>query len=216
MADEQPQTAVLDQAAFEASLTTDDHKAFFANALKTAAEDAVTKFKTESEAARSKAVPEKYELKFAEKSPLDPQEDAEKIAAYCKQHHFTNEQAQAYVQQLEERASALTARQQADQLNTREAWKTQTIADKELGGEKLQETLAHTKRVMDRFAPEGSGFRQLLDESGYGNHPEFVRFIAKIGKTMAEDSPTILGGGGREGSTKDFDAKTLYPKSAMA
>jgi hypothetical protein len=214
MADD-TKTAVMDDAQFQSSLNP-EQKTFFENTLKKATEEAVTKYKSEADTARQKAVPEKYELKFGEKSPLDPTVDGEKIAAYCKQNGFSNEQAQAYLQSLEDRAQALTARQSEARQRESEAWRQQVETDKELGGPNLQTTLAHAQRVMDRFAPEGSPLRQFLNESGFGNHPEVVRLIASMGKAMAEDRPSILGGGGRSGSSKEFDAKTLYPKSAMA
>ena len=211
------ENTIKDDASFQASLTTDAQKSYFTNALKQAQETAVTTFKTEQETARAKAVPEKYELKFAAQSPLDTPEDRETIAAYCKQHKLSNEQAQTYLSLMEERASALTARQIAARESEAEAWRRQVETDKDLGGKNLETTLGHAQRVMDRFAPEGSPLRTFLNESGFGNHPEVVRLIASIGKAMAEDRPSILGGGGRSGSsTKDFDATKLYPKSAMA
>jgi hypothetical protein len=210
------ENTIKDDASFQASLTNDAQKTYFTNALKTASESAVTKFKTDSEEARKKAVPEKYELKFADQSPLDPREDGEKIAAYCKAQGFSNEQAQAYLHTLEERASALTARQQATRDSQAAQWKTQVETDKDLGGEKLAETTANITRVMDRFVPKDSAFRTFLNETGFGNHPEVVRFVNAIGKAMAEDRPSILGGGGRSGTVKEFQPKSLYPKSNMA
>lgn len=214
MADDTTTVEIKDDASFTASLN-DQQKTYFANTLKTATEAAVTKFKTEAEESRKKAVPEKYELKFADQSPLDPTEDREKIAAYCKAQGFSNEQAQAFADFVQERAGRLTERQQAFLKSEADRWKTAVETDKDLGGSNFATTVKHIQRVMDRFAPADSEFRKLLNETGYGNHPEFVRFVTAIGKAMAEDSPSILGGGGRTGG-KEFDPKALYPKSAMA
>lgn len=210
--------ADMDVTAFSASLNA-DQKTFFekhvTDTSTAASTAAVEKFKTDGGWAPKAQAPEKYTLKFADQSPLDPTEDREKIAAYCKAQGFSNEQAQAFADFVQERAGRLTERQQAFLKSEADRWKTAVETDKDLGGSNFTTTVKHIQRVMDRFAPADSEFRKLLNESGYGNHPEFVRFVVAIGKAMAEDSPSILGGGGRTG-TKEFDAKSMYPKSAMA
>jgi hypothetical protein len=205
---------VMDDAAFSASLSP-EQKTFFESHVTRVKESAVTEFKTADQAARQKAVPEKYELKFSEQSPLDKAADAEKIAAFAKKHGLTQEQAQELAAETEARAQAVIERQQAFLKSEGARWKSEVEADKDLGGKNLTQTIANTKRVMDRFAPEGSPMRSLLNETGYGNHPEFVRFVNAIGKAMAEDSPSILGGTG-PGSMKEFDPRQLYNKSNMA
>src|SRR5437867_4372438 len=181
---------IKDDAGFTATLTSDAQKTYYTNVLKTnattAGDAAVTKYKTDSEAARLKGIPERYEFKFADQTPLNPSEDAAKIAEYSRSQGFNAEQAQTLVDLIQDRASALTARQLADYDRETKAWAEQVKTDKELGGLKLQETQRNLGRVMDRFAPKDSAFRKLLDATGYGNHPEFVRFVSKIGQAMAE------------------------------
>jgi len=72
------------------------------------------------------------------------------------------------------------------------------------------------KLVMDKIAPEGSkleGFKKLVNETGYGNHPEFVRFVEAIGKLMGEDKG--LGQGAGAGGGNNTEAipmeKALFP-----
>src|SRR6266581_1115192 len=104
---------IKDDAAFLATLTDEGQKTYYTNAVKTASDAAVTKFKTDADAARKAAVPEKYEFKFGDKTPLDANEDAAKIAEWAKGRSFTKEDAQALATFLDERATALTARQTA-------------------------------------------------------------------------------------------------------
>ena len=205
---------ITDDAGFTASLTSDPQKAYYTKALTTAGEAAVTKYKTDSEAARLKGIPDKYEFKFADNSPLTLTEDGVKIAEFSKKQGLTAEKGQELAAFIEERAGALTARQLADYDRETKAWAEQVKTDKELGGLKLQETQRNLGRVMDRFAPKDSAFRKLLDATGYGNHPEFVRFVSKIGQAMAEGGRTSESEGGEAGELTLAEA--LYGKTKSA
>lgn len=66
-----------------------------------------------------------------------------------------------------------------------ESWTEMTKADKDLGGDKLQENLAVAKRALETFGtPE---LRDVLNASGLGNHPEVIRAFYKAGKAISED-----------------------------
>lgn len=168
-------------------------------------EEAATGYRTRSEAALK--APDKYELKLGEKSALD-QSDLDKIAEVAKANKLTQAQAEVLVQQREEAAAGLVARQQTFLDNTVKKWADDVKNDPEIGGDHLTVTLKNAKRVMDRFAPEGSKFATLLKESGYGSHPEFVRFINSVGKAMSEDGP--IGGGGQNKGAETL-ADKMYP-----
>lgn len=88
-------------------------------------------------------------------------------------------------------------------------WEAEAKADKEIGGDKLPDTLATAKKALDAYGTPA--LRELLDQSGMGNHPEMIRFAAKIGKLVGED--TFVGGG--SSSSPSGDAKSFYPNSNM-
>lgn len=88
----------------------------------------------------------------------------------------------------------------------RQTWNLEIQNDPEIGGQRLPETIANIGRVMDRFAtPE---IRELLDQSGLGDHPQLVRFMNAIGKQFAEGR--VLPNGQPQRSAESA-AKTLYP-----
>lgn len=64
-------------------------------------------------------------------------------------------------------------------------WADQTAKDKDLGGDKLPETLALAKKVYDLGSPE---LQQLLETTALGSHPELVRWAATIGRKLSPDS----------------------------
>jgi hypothetical protein len=156
------------------------------------------------------AAPEKYELKLADGSPLDPS-DVDKVAAYARERGLSNEQAQAILDQRHEAATGITERQLEAFAAKRTEWETQTWADPELGGTNKDATLANVQLVMDKFAPGADHeLRKELAATGYGNHPAFVRFVNAIGKAMREDKPV---GGNGPGAGQRSAADILYGNS---
>ena len=68
-----------------------------------------------------------------------------------------------------------------------EQWVADTKADKEIGGDRLTESLAMGNVAINKFgSPELKG---LLDSHGIGNHPEMIRFAANVGRALQEDNP---------------------------
>lgn len=85
-------------------------------------------------------------------------------------------------------------------------WATDSTADKEFGGDKLQENLATAKKALDTFgSPE---LKTLLNESGLGNHPEIIRLLFKTGTAISEDRLVA----GKSGTTPaTTTAQRMFP-----
>lgn len=99
---------------------------------------------------------------------------------------------------------------QAEQVaRVRGQWLEQTKTDKEFGGEALAENLGVAKKAMDAFATPQ--LRQLLNESGLGNHPEIVRAFVRVGKAISEDGRVVTGS--KSGIPAD-PAKRLFPNQS--
>lgn len=93
----------------------------------------------------------------------------------------------------------------------RKAWLDAARADPEIGGAKWGDTIATAASALDRLGfTKGSAFRNLLDESGLGNHPDMIRAFVKVGKAVSEDNDFVLGGGVPR--TRRDQAETLYPQ----
>lgn len=77
--------------------------------------------------------------------------------------------------------------QQGDDFTAlRTEWASQSTSDREMGGSRWSETMRLADIAMNAGgATKGSEFRQLLDESGLGNHPAFVRVFRKLGQQLA-------------------------------
>ena len=165
-----------------------------------------TEGKTDGDQAKAgdePVVPEKYEFKAPEGREFD-QAVIDQFSEVAKELKLTQEGAQKVIDKL---GNAFAEKQ----TNTLEAAKTEWVksatADKEFGGEKLNENLATAKKALDTFGtPE---LRALLNESGLGNHPEIIRAFYRAGKQISEDR-FVPGGIGGSGAARD-PAKSLYP-----
>ena len=79
------------------------------------------------------------------------------------------------------------AQQMADEWAViRADWGKKTRSDSDIGGANFQQTTKMAALAMDAAgAPKGSEFRQLLDDSGLGSHPAFVRVFRNLGRLIA-------------------------------
>jgi hypothetical protein len=158
----------------------------------------------EGEGAKAPVVPEAYEFKLPEGVTLDTAR-AEEFSTVAKSLKLTQEQAQQLVDLDVKRAQD----QMAAHAETVKGWANDLKADKDYGGDNLPATLADCRKVMDTFAtPE---LRAYLDSTGLGNYPGLVRFVAKIGKSLSED--TFVKGGAT--TTAKDPAQAMYPNSNM-
>lgn len=172
----------------------------------------------EGDAPKVVGAPEKYaDFKLPDGVKLDATEVTD-LQTYAKTHNLTQEQAQALVDRTlktrgDTEASVIAKQQEAvKQLAT--DWKTQTQADKEIGGDNLTATLATAVKARDAFgSPE---LIRILNDSGMGNHPEVVRFFAKVGKAMSEDK--FVQGSANSGTAANPEAARaarMYPSMAQ-
>lgn len=160
------------------------------SAEKDAKEKADKEASEKAEKDKKPAVPEKYEFAAPEGQELD----ANALAVFepiAKELGLTQEQAQKLVDiypQIQQQQAEVWSKQVAD-------WGEQVKADKEIGGDKFNASVGAAQRALDQFGnPE---LREYLQVSGLGNHPALVRFCAKVGKSMAEDSFVVPNQGGQ-------------------
>lgn len=155
-----------------------------------AAEKAEKDAADKAEKDKKPAAPEKYEFVAPEGQELD----ANALSVFepiAKELGLTQEQAQKLVDiypQIQQQQAEAWSKQIAE-------WGEQVKADKEIGGDKFNASVGLAQRALDQFGnPE---LREYLNASGLGNHPALVRFCAKVGKSMAEDSFVVPNQGGQ-------------------
>lgn len=151
-------------------------------------------------------LPESYE--FTAPEGVEVFDGAKEVyAEVAKELGLTQEQAQAAYEKLSSKGHASqVARVEA----MRNEWAQASTKDAEFGGEKLQENLVVAQKALTSFG--SPALRQLLNESGLGNHPEIIRAFYKVGKATSEDA---FVSGVAQGRKASDDARGMYPASNM-
>lgn len=145
-------------------------------------------------------------LKLPEGSLLDPAL-VEKTAAYAKERGLSQEQAQGLLERESEAATAHQDRLLANHKAMTAKWIEDVKADKEIGGAAFVQSTEDARRALTRFGSEA--FRKILDDTGYGNHPEIVRVFAAVGRAMKDDK--LVPGTAGAGGSKKSPAEVMYP-----
>lgn len=118
----------------------------------------------------------------------------EKFTAFAKETGISLEHANKLLKfDLERRAAHVKSQDESVGLQSK-AWLDEVTKDKELGGEKLKETLASVGRAYTKYGPKGLG--EELKALGMENHPGLVRWANAVGADLAEDTGGLPGGGG--------------------
>jgi hypothetical protein len=127
-----------------------------------------------------------------------------------KEAGLTNEQAQKLAPLVLKVQDRLVEQQADDFAAMRAGWAKDARADKEIGGANWKETETLAAKALDTFgAGKDSEFRKLLNESGFGDHPEMIRMFRNIGEKLGEDPLTPSA---QEGKVEKPDrVRTLYP-----
>ena len=166
---------------------------------------------TSEQEATKEGAPEKYE--FNAKVADAPNElDPEVLTAFgevAKELDLPQEAAQKVLDKV---APVMQARQAQEVEKARTEWAERSQSDEEFGGENLDANLEVAKSALNAFGTDP--FKQLLQESGLGNHPEVIRFMYRAGKAISEDSyvGNSQGANPKGGVPKDFNgiANALY------
>ena len=164
-----------------------------------------------SESETPEGAPDKYE--FNAKVADAPEElDPEVLTAFGEVAKELNLPQEAAQKVLDKVAPVIQAKQAKVLEEVKAGWVSDSQADEEFGGENLNDNLEVAKSALDAFGNQA--LKSLLVETGFGNHPEIIRFMYKAGKAISEDSYV----GNSEGAMsegadpKDFNsiANALY------
>ncbi len=119
--------------------------------------------------------------------------------------------SQVAAQMLVDKVSpALRAQASKNITSMIDGWVEEAKADPDIGGEKLEETLAYARKAIDLGPPE---LRSLLGHpskggTGLGNHKAIIKWAAAIGRKLSPDAKVVTG------STVTPPAKTAEERLA--
>lgn len=117
------------------------------------------------------------------------EKDMGEFTNLLKEAKAPQETGQKFIDLYAREMTKLADLQQRQWQKTLDDWKNDTLADPLLGGNRFQTVLKRCGDVLNEFAtPE---FRQMLDVSGIGNHPEMFRFLNKVSEFVGEPKPKV-------------------------
>lgn len=172
----------------------------------TATTDASTDAKGDGSSATQNVVPEKYEFKAPEGVTFDGELVGE-FEGIAKELGLSQANAQKVTDIGAKMAQKFQSKQAEAMQQLSTEWVAAATSDKEFGGEKLNENLAVAQKALTTFGtPE---LRGLLEQSGFGNNPEVIRFMYRAGMAISEDK--LVTGGARSATSGQTQAQRLFP-----
>lgn len=159
-------------------------------------------------------VPAKYEFKLPDGLSTDAASKLEaEFVPLAREAKLSNEQAQKLVDLYTAQVSAQAKAGQDAWAATVEGWRKAAKEDPEFGGAKLEATVKDAQRILKQFGDKD--LTNWIEETHLGDHPAFLRFMAKLGRTIKEDTviaPRPGAGGGGEAVLSDL----MYPGGGKA
>lgn len=96
--------------------------------------------------------------------------------------------------------------------DTKAEWKNQCEADQEISADYKLGKESAAVRAWNTITKGDEAAKKFVEETGVGDHPEFIRVMLRVSKAMREDDFETHGGGGA-GGEKTLE-ETMYPTMA--
>jgi hypothetical protein len=141
--------------------------------------------------------PEKYEdFTLPEGFTVDAKE-LEEVQGLFKEANLDQPTAQKMIDKWTGKQTAAAEANAKAWTDLRGDWVKTAKSDKEFGGQNFDANVGVAKNALKAFGtPE---LNEALTLTGVGDHPEFIRFVYRIGKAIGEDKLTF---GGAKGTPK--------------
>lgn len=103
---------------------------------------------------------------------------------------------------------SVSERDTTDWTKTQDEWKAKVSSDPDIGGTKTPEVMSRVAFLRDTYGKDIPDLKQVLDFTGAGNHPSFIKWIKNISMDLVEGK-ALPGGtpasGDRTVADKIFD-----------
>lgn len=156
---------------------------------------------TDDTAGTPAGAPETYQWNVPEGTSLDTEVLGE-FEAVAREFNLTNDNANRLIpmaQKLLEKQAAASAEVWQNQVAE---WGKAAKADPEIGGSKFDANISAAQAALAKYGTPA--LKADLEKFGFGNHPELMRLLARVGHAMSE-KPLAKG-------TQDAHEETLEEK----
>lgn len=134
--------------------------------------------------------PEAYKFKLPDGMEIDAEVLGE-FTAFAKELNLPQDKAQKIVDFQAKLAAKQADEYQAAALKQGQEWASQVKNDPELGGDNYEKSVASAVKVIQSFGDDG--LRDLLNNTGLGNHPALFKFCHRVSQAMSEDKFVMPG-----------------------
>lgn len=163
------------------------------------------KKKEEAKSKKDEVDPASYEIDVPEGFVLDPELETQFREFGAKKKLTQEDMNELSGMQMKIREKAV-----ADAVDMQKGWVKSLREDKEIGGKSLDANLGAARQVIkDVFVPYDKGFQKMLNSTGLGSYPPFVKGMVKVSELMGEAGIITGKGGAGDESTEDV----LYGKT---
>lgn len=125
------------------------------------------------------------EDRFRMPGDFDPDPYGERFSEAAAELGLSGSGAEKLVRFWNEVAEDLAAAREDAWIQARREWAARTMRDREIGGANLDRTVQLASRVVNAYGSEE--LKEVFRATGLGNHPEVVRFMARVGRAVGED-----------------------------
>ncbi len=129
---------------------------------------------------------------------------------YAQAQKLSQEDAQKYIDIFAKGAERVAKANADNWVNLKKTWVETAKSDKEIGGERYDESVKLAKLAIDKL-----GTKELvmaLETTGFGDNPEFIRIFSKVGKIIEADGFNF---GGAMGEGSRNRAEIMYGTPAQ-
>lgn len=113
------------------------------------------------------------------------------FAPLAKEFGLSQEQAQKLVDVAAGLVDRTTKTAEGVHADTIKKWADDSRNDAEVGGKDFDANLGIALTAIDKFGDDE--LKQILDASGFGNHPAVVRLFYRVGKAAGSDAAIVTG-----------------------
>ena len=132
----------------------------------------------------AQAQPGEYQLEMPEGISVDPHLLTAATPVF-KELGLTSEQASKFVPLVQQVQQQYLSSMMAEHDEVRTAWKNEARADGTIGGANWNESIRLASNALNvGGAGPGSEVRKLLNQTGLGDHPAFIRLFRNLGTRL--------------------------------
>ena len=174
------------------------------------AEEKAAEEKAAEEKGESEGAPETYkDFTLPEGAEVDGEAMTE-FQALSKELDLSQGQAQKLIDYQVKFVEGQNAKNVEVWKTMKTGWLTDSKADDEIGGQKFDGSVDSAKLALNTFGTPA--LVELLETYGLGNHPEIIRYSARVGEAIGEDKIVSGGSKGAEKTT----AQRIFTTSPSA